>query len=323
MGRRWPPNILQAPFPPDWRFGDAWPQHFLPVATVQNALWVAGHGIIASCGFPEDVPRHDEHRMEDSIEMFFSDIKRHTRGTPALKDLVYGIHLKHLEELRTEHKSKKDPRFATPVAPERANEMSKLCLRYAVILVGFCEPGRTREGIFGEFKDWFETKGRRLLSMSGGDDPEHDVGFEHFGAHGPDFFEEGDSDNTEGDVQFDPALRLADRATLVEKLEAATAKVEGEVTLTEAEEKDIANDCARPAAGPEAEEPLTPEQHKEVKSIAEQVPEAAAAVGSKEKADAHRGPIQTLQDIIVAYKKAGHPLPDGKGFENEDAIQRF
>ena len=101
-----------------------------------------------------------------------------------------------------------------------------------------------------------------------------------------------------------------------------TAKVEGEVTLTEAEEKDIANDCARPAAGPEAEEPLTPEQHKEVKSIAEQVPEAAA-VGSKEKADAHRGPIQTLQDIIVAYKKAGHPLPDGKGFENKDAIQRF
>ena len=78
--------------------------------------------------------------MEDSIEMFFSDIKRHTRGTPALKDLVYGIHLKHLEELRTEHKSKKDPRFATPVAPERANEMSKLCLRYALVLVGFASP---------------------------------------------------------------------------------------------------------------------------------------------------------------------------------------
>ena len=260
--------------------------------------------------------------MEDSIEMFFSDIKRHTRGTPALKDLVYGIHLKHLEELRTEHKSKKDPRFATPVAPARANEMSKLCLRYALILVGFCEPGRTREGIYGDFKDWFESKGRRLLSMSGGDDLEHDVGFEHFGAHGPDFFEEGDSDNKDADVQFDPALRRAERAKLVEELEAATAKVEGDVTLTEAEEKDIANDPARPAARPEAEEPLTPEQHKEVKSIELQVP-AAAAVDSRKKVDVHKGPIQTLQDIIEAHQQAGHPLPAGKGFENEDAIQRF
>ena len=260
--------------------------------------------------------------MEDSIEMFFSDIKRHTRGTPAMNNLVYGIHLQHLKELRTEHKARRGQRFSTPVSLARAKEIAHACLKYAVILVSFCEPGRKRADIFTEFKEWFESKGKRLLSMSGGDDPEHDVGFEHFGAHGPDFFEEGDSDNTEGDVQFDPALRLADRATLVEKLEAATAKVEGEVTLTEAEEKDIANDCARPAAGPEAEEPLTLEQHKEVKSIAEQVPEAAA-VGSKEKADAHRGPIQTLQDIIVAYKKAGHPLPDGKGFENKDAIQRF
>ena len=239
-----------------------------------------------------------------------------------MKDLLYGIHLQHLKELRTEHKARRGQRFSTPVSLARAKEIAHACLKYAVILVSFCEPGRKRADIFTEFKEWFESKGKRLLSMSGGDDPEHDFDFEHLEAHESDFFEEGDGDNKDADVQFDPALRLAERAKLVEELEAATAKVEGDVTLTGAEEKDIANDPARPAARPEAEEPLTPEQHKEVKSIEEQVPEAAA-VGSKEKVDVHKGPIQTLQDIIEAYQRAGHALPDGTGFENKDAIQRF
>ena len=59
-----------------------------------------------------------------------------------------------------------------------------------------------------------------------------------------------------------------------------------------------------------------------MKSIELQVPSAPAVV-SKTKVDVHTVPIQRLADIIEAYEKAGHPLPDGTGFENEDSIQRF
>lgn len=80
--------------------GKKWPQHFLPIQRRRNFLDLIGHFVQASRFWEANLPWVPSSREESRIEGFFGQVKHHARGSPTVKDCLYGMHYVHAKQLQ-------------------------------------------------------------------------------------------------------------------------------------------------------------------------------------------------------------------------------
>ncbi len=73
-----------------------WLKHWLPLSTWRNSCAVCAHGIIGLMGTTQDA----RFRTELPVEQFYSRIKAPFRGTPCVKDGIYGTVLDHQKQMK-------------------------------------------------------------------------------------------------------------------------------------------------------------------------------------------------------------------------------
>lgn len=82
------------------KYGKEWEKHFLPSQNVRALLDLAGHAVLAAHFWPHGTPWRPRCRQEAPIERHFGQVKSFSRGTPSLKDGVYGLQMIHSKQLR-------------------------------------------------------------------------------------------------------------------------------------------------------------------------------------------------------------------------------
>ena len=80
--------------------GKGWKDMFLPVQTVRNLLDLCAHFIMAALHWPKSIPWRPRSRQESVIEGTFGRIKSYSRGSPSVKDAIYGTYAMHASQIR-------------------------------------------------------------------------------------------------------------------------------------------------------------------------------------------------------------------------------
>lgn len=112
------------------------------MTTLKNLLFVCAHAIIACLQWDTSVPWRPASRTEAPAEYHFSQIKKHCRGSPALKDLLLGTQHCHLDQCRNQDVLKNKIRKAPSqkvrlLSQDEAMELSEKCFQQAVALVSW------------------------------------------------------------------------------------------------------------------------------------------------------------------------------------------
>ena len=80
--------------------GKGWKDLFLPVQTVRNLLDLCAHFTMSALHWPESIAWRPRSRQESVIEGTFGRIKSYSRGSPSIKDSIYGTYAMHAAQLR-------------------------------------------------------------------------------------------------------------------------------------------------------------------------------------------------------------------------------
>lgn len=78
----------------------SWKGKFLPPQTIRGMLDLCGHFVLAARHWPEQMPWRPRSREEHCIEGAFGVIKSFSKGSPTIKDGIYGTHHMHAKQLR-------------------------------------------------------------------------------------------------------------------------------------------------------------------------------------------------------------------------------
>ena len=165
------------------KYGKEWEKHFLPSQNVRALLDLAGHAVLAAHFWPHGTPWRPRCRQEAPIERHFGQVKSFSRGTPSLKDGVYGLQMIHSKQLRDsamwdEHESP----TVIALTAERIGKLAEGALHDACVFHSWISAdGQTSDGLQGKLVDWWYQNGKdfvrnRFSKMEQNEDP--DVFFE-------------------------------------------------------------------------------------------------------------------------------------------------
>ena len=140
----------------------------LPTPTLRNTL----HGLYLSivCNLFPGLPGRDSLSLrsfqEKACEHHFSRAKSAFRGTPSLAQGVWGGHKAHLQQVRAKWKAS-DPK-CDPVPLSEAKTIIEDGLQDAAWTLAFMSVGRTPKSIVDDFRAWWPSTGRSLVTQSRG-----------------------------------------------------------------------------------------------------------------------------------------------------------
>ncbi|OLQ02502.1 hypothetical protein AK812_SmicGene14669 [Symbiodinium microadriaticum] len=140
----------------------------LPTSTLRNTL----HGLYLSivCNLFPGSPGRDSLSLrsfqEKACEHHFSRAKSPFRGTPSLAQGVWGGHKAHLQQVRAKWKAS-DPK-CDPVPLSEAKTIIEDGLQDAAWTLAFISVGRTPKSIVDDFRAWWPSTGRSLVTQRRG-----------------------------------------------------------------------------------------------------------------------------------------------------------
>ena len=140
----------------------------LPTPTLRNTL----HGLYLSivCNLFPGSPGRDSLSLrsfqEKACEHHFSRAKSPFRGTPSLAQGVWGGHKAHLQQVRAKWKAS-DPK-CDPVPLSEAKTIIEDGLQDAAWTLAFISVGRTPKSIVDDFRAWWPSTGRSLVTQRRG-----------------------------------------------------------------------------------------------------------------------------------------------------------
>lgn len=144
--------------------GKKWPQHFLPVQCLRSLLDLVGHYVQASRFWDPDVPWVPSSREENRIEGFFGQIKSHARGSPTLKDCLYGLHNVHARQLQKGHTlGGMQDECQQPVTDEELHMIAVEALQNACEFPSWISVDASSSEIKKDVEAWWEEAGQALV----------------------------------------------------------------------------------------------------------------------------------------------------------------
>ena len=149
------------------RYGVAWKEHCLPWQTVRNLAHLMAHAAFHCIFGAKGLPWRLSSRQERFAETHFGSVKSHWRGTPSLRDALFG---EFLHNLRTKQEAVKHvfPELPedNPVQSDEAEELSREALREATWFQAAITSGRTSAAIGHDLLHWFGQEGRAFLTCN-------------------------------------------------------------------------------------------------------------------------------------------------------------
>ena len=95
------------------KYGNGWAKNFLPVTTFVHSMTFCGQFIGRLVKWDKDIPNCPHKTRERVCELWFAWVKRHCRGTPREKDMIYG-RLSELMESIPKHRQVNGHVFKSP-----------------------------------------------------------------------------------------------------------------------------------------------------------------------------------------------------------------
>ena len=147
-------------------YKDEWQKHSLSVPTLRNTMGLAGHAVHASMAGAE--PRCIQ---ELGIERYFSAIKAPYRGSPSVKDGVFGAarhqlqEVKELQAVSDASLAKAEPAHSErePLSLDDVKKCSGLACANAIQLMAWATEDGTTEDIFYILNHWFKNHSQALF----------------------------------------------------------------------------------------------------------------------------------------------------------------
>ena len=135
---------------------------FWPLDTVRSMCGLCAHAVMGALYWPKELlfsPRHREERVAESL---FSKAEASYRGTPSIKDGIWGLHTCHLQQFRSGQAVPKG-QYIDPLSPERAEELAKQALKDAAHLQAYLCVDQEPKTILGSVSTFWKHEGRALL----------------------------------------------------------------------------------------------------------------------------------------------------------------
>ncbi|CAK8996867.1 Uncharacterized protein SCF082_LOCUS4965, partial [Durusdinium trenchii] len=161
----------------------AWTKHFLPIQCLRTMFDLAGHIVLASVHWPQEVPWVPRAREESLIEKFFGQLKSFSRGNCTVKDAVYGAQMVHAKQYQKSSMWEAfDARKEVPVTGEELAQIARDALTNAVLFQAWISNGKSTSEISADVQTWWKEYGENFIKKRGSgsqdntDDPQEDSG---------------------------------------------------------------------------------------------------------------------------------------------------
>ena len=146
-------------------YGDRWLEFSLPRVTLRNLLHACYLGLLTAL-YPGQENR-DSMRVssfaEKVAEFHFSKVKSFFRGTPSVAQGLWAVQRSHLQQLRESCNVPK-PSW-DKVGKEDAKALLEECMDEAAYTLSWMVVGRTPNNIKDDFRPWFKSTGKTLLTQ--------------------------------------------------------------------------------------------------------------------------------------------------------------
>ena len=145
--------------------GDGWKTCTAPFQTVRNCLHLMAHAML-SCVFTCTGPWRLASRQERFAESHFSKVKSLWRGSPSIRDGLFGTHLEHFRAVsQLKHHTWPACAEAQPVCAFTAAELSEEALRNACFWQSAVSK-RAAASIRHDLLSWYQVEGRAFLTAN-------------------------------------------------------------------------------------------------------------------------------------------------------------
>ena len=147
--------------------GEHWKERTLPGPTLRNCLHLMSHAML-SCMFTcADLPWKLSSRCERFAETHFSSVKASWRGTPSVRDAIFGNHLHNLRSMAEAKKYRwPDVKPGQAVDSFTAGELSQQCLQAACSFQSAISKARTAANIKQDLLHWYKVEGVAFLTIN-------------------------------------------------------------------------------------------------------------------------------------------------------------
>lgn len=141
-----------------------WKEKFIPVQTTRNLLDLCGHIILASRHWPADLPWRPKSRAESCIEQYFGRVKAYSRGSPTIKDSLYGMASVHSSQLRqSDVLSAAQVPCQEPLSAEELGALAEEALSNACEFQAWISRDQTPDQVRESLLTWWPKGGRSIV----------------------------------------------------------------------------------------------------------------------------------------------------------------
>ena len=216
--------------------GKGWQNHYLPLATVRLAVQMLAHVVLLARHGAPGASSRPSRFAERAAELHFAAIKKNYRGSPNLRDLLFGSHWHHLQQAKRsqEHGRIEIVPDIEPVAADRARQLSTEAFQDACLFQAWTSVNRTPSQVGKEFEKFWEHEGKALVGSTGdADEPGHAVDPEALMADPSVIEDEGEASDEAENMQIlqgveDHVLVKGEVVRLLQDMSEAEGKAESE-----------------------------------------------------------------------------------------------